>query len=83
MIEGSQTFCVQHCPTYLVVMEGRIVVGGYAGFSLGLNDSALRPVVFPQRPVIFSVPCDFPIAFWFLRAFVSIILSLKLQKAPN
>ena len=39
-----------------------------------------RPVVFPQRPVVFSVPCHFPRALWFLQAFISVILSLKLQK---
>ena len=42
-----------------------------------------RPVVFPQRPVIFSAPCHFPRALWFLWAFISVILSLKLQKASN
>ena len=42
-----------------------------------------RPVVFPQRPVVFSAPCHFPRALWFLRAFISVILSLKLQKASN
>ena len=42
-----------------------------------------RPVVFPQRPVVFSVPCHFPRALWFLRAFISVILSLQLQRASN
>ena len=62
-----------------------------AGFSLGLNDRAQRPVdrfiqrpvVFPQRPVVFSAPCHFPRSLWFLWAFISVILSLKLQKASN
>ena len=42
-----------------------------------------RPVVFPQRPVVFSASCHFPRALWFLWAFISVILSLKLQKASN
>ena len=42
-----------------------------------------RPVVFPQRPVVFSAPSHFPRALWFLWAFISVILSLKLQKASN
>ena len=54
-----------------------------AGFSLGLNDRAQRPVVFPQRPVVFSAACHFPRALWFLWAFISLILSLKLRKASN
>ena len=40
-----------------------------------------RPVVFPRRPVVFSAPCHFSRARWFLWAFISVILSLKLQKA--
>ena len=35
-----------------------------------------RPVVFPQRRL-------FPRGLWFLRAFISVILSLRLQKASN
>ena len=42
-----------------------------------------RPVVFPQRPVVFSAPYHFPRALWFLWAFISVLLSLKLQKASN
>ena len=30
-----------------------------------------------------SAPCHFPRALWFLRAFISVILSFKLQKASN
>ena len=36
-----------------------------------------------RRPVVFSVPCHFSRALWFRRAFISVILSLKLQKASS
>ena len=41
------------------------------------------PCRFVRRPVVFSAPCHFPRALWFLRAFILATLSLKLQKASN
>ena len=42
---------------YVIITQNtRWTIIMLSGFSLGLSDRALRPVVFPQRPVVFPVP---------------------------
>ena len=38
-----------------------------------------RPVVFPQHPVVFSVPCHFPRALWFLWRYFELEVAESIQ----